>query len=303
MHDLELPNYYIADELPDNDAILQEILDFSFNQYQNNEEDYDLLNGDMEDNVNSIFANATTTNITATAIDNIFTNKYLKKDECSICVNNEKLMKCYHCIGHICKLCTTKIYKRGNSQLKCPFCNQQLDLAQLDTHNRNIYSSNKKIQNKINKHIYSPQYNKSMEDQEPNVEERNMLYAMQNCSIYNDSEYNSGSSDIESFNYNEEKDGEYTYLEPKIGFTTSMYGDNIEIVPFNKNRKKIIFSSKLYNCKYILILYLILIRFKCNNEWNDFITRFKNQMKCDHFKCSNYKKKFLWNTYLDILCY
>lgn len=304
MRDLEIFNNYIADELPDNDARLQEILDYSFNQYQNNEDNYDILNGDMEVNVDGIFANATTTNITVTEIDNIFTNKYLKKDECSICINNEKLIKCYHCVGHICKLCTTKIYKRGNRELKCPFCNQSLNLAQLDTHNRNVYSSNKKQRNTNTQYTNSPQYNTSMEDESLNVEEKNMQYALQNCSIYDDPEYNSGSSDIESYNYDETKDNEYSYLEPKIGFTTSMYGDYfIEIVPFNKNRKKIIFQSDLYNCKYLLILYLILIRFKCNDEWNNFATRFLNQINCDNFNSSNYRKKFLWDSYLNVLCY
>lgn len=302
MRDIEIYNNIIDNELPNNDATLQEILDYSFNQYQNHEDSMDFLDEDIDTNVDRIYSTAATTNITNPQIDNIFNNPHLKIDECSICINNSKLAKCYHCVGHICKLCTTKIYKRGYNNLKCPFCNQNLDLAQLDIHNRNIYSSKKQqLQPKQSKQSNS--YHNVIIGEGCNIEEKNMAYAAENLEIYSYSDYNSGSSDIETMAYDDSKDSDYLYLEPKVGFTTSLYGvDSIIIEPFNKNRKKIIFDKKLYNCKYLLILYLILVRIKCNTLWNNFAIRFFNQTNTEKFKSSNYRKRFLWNTYLDMLC-
>ncbi len=70
----------------------------------------------------------------------------------------------------------------------------------------------------------------------------------------------------------------------------------------NENRNKIMFPKNYYNCKYLLILYLILLKLKNNTEWNNFADRFNNQSRMDKFKdCSNYRKRFIWKSYLDIL--
>jgi hypothetical protein len=302
MHGTEYYNLDIDDELPDNDDILQEILNYSFQQYYNEDDDIDWMEGDMDNNVNTIYNTATTvTNTNVTQIDNIFKDTNLKRDECSICINNEKLIKCYQCVGHICKLCITKIYKKGNGKLKCPFCNKILNIAQLKIHNRNIYSSNTKNTIQQPNPCNSKQYN--IRDEELSVDEKNLTYTLANTEKYNNSDYDSNPENIESLKYKRENEGDFTYMEQKYGFTVSLYGDHIiHIKPFNKNRTPIMFACNLFNCKYLLILYLILIRFKDNSEWNCFIKKFDNYMKSDKFNSSsNYRKRFLWNSYLDLL--
>lgn len=311
MHDTELYNYYIADELPNDDDMLQEVLDYSFEQNEIIQDELYMLAEDMESNVNNIFATATT--ISITEIDNIFKNKNLKVDECSICINNDKLMKCYQCVGHICKSCTTNIYRRHNhGNIICPFCNQVLDLKQLQLHNRNVYSTPSTTKKQHHKQKQkqksnSTQYKNNEDDRNNNrnmynIEEQNLQYALENADRYANYDYNSGSSDIEAFDYDDSKRHEYSYNKSRVGFTTSMYGyDHIEINPINKNRKKIMFPNYYYNCKYLLILYLILLKYKSDNEWNDFVTRFMNQINNPNFKNSSYRKKFLWDSYVEIL--
>jgi len=302
MRDIDFNNNYIADELPNNDSALQEVLDFSFMHYELEREFYN-LNSDMESSVNNIYTIAST--ISVQEIDNIFSNKNLKTDECSICINNEKLMKCYHCVGHICKSCTMNIYRTNNQELKCPFCNQVLDLQQLTIHNRNVYSIPPTNKNRTKKKpkSNSNQYKCHRDQNIINIETNNLQYAIENVEKYNDSDYNSGSSDIEAFDYDDSKKNEFSYRDKKIGFKTSLYGyEFIQINPINNNRKKLVFPKKFYNCKYLLILYSILLEFKRDKEWNDFVTRFLNHGRMEKFQnSSNFRKRFIWQTYLDTL--
>ena len=79
--------------------------------------------------------------------------------------------------------------------------------------------------------------------------------------------------------------------EFKNGFNTSIYQTNyIRIQSFNKNRFDIILPLKLYNSKYIFILYLILIRMGNDTFWNNFSLLLTRKVNCKKFVESKNEK-------------
>ena len=140
------------------DEQLQSILDRSFNEYNNNS--YSNLlnditrcnhtqnhNNSILNNINSrieyinhFIDNIEETRInsnTRTEISNIF-NYSIKIDECTICTEKNKLLKCHSCEGYYCDICLKKIYIDTQ---KCAYCNTKLNIENLKNENIKEYDN------------------------------------------------------------------------------------------------------------------------------------------------------------------
>ena len=304
--------------------------DANINSYLINQTINDNTNNQIDNRINNIYENIKTyTDNNYIVIDNIFKCKHLKSLECSICCNHAISVKCHDCTGTLCKECLKNIYKFNRGQPKCPFCTKQINLYQLKSHNMKSYVP-KKNRNINNEYIDVPKYIlKFVDENEDKVEDREQtptpkypvspfgtspdenyskLPTSREIIIYNlekyknNSDYDSGSEHIKTLDFDKDNNfHNYDFYEFKNGFNTSIYQTNyIRIQSFNKNRFDIILPLKLYNSKYIFILYLILIRMGNDTLWNNFSLLLTRKVKCKKFvESKNEKKKFLWNKYLE----
>ena len=294
------------------DEQLQSILDRSFNEYNNNS--YSNLlnditrcnhtqnhNNSILNNINSrieyinhFIDNIEETRInsnTRTEISNIF-NYSIKIDECTICTEKNKLLKCHSCEGYYCDICLKKIYIDTQ---KCAYCNTKLNIENLKNENIKEYD-NYIFELKQVREIEIENERKSKEENERKLREENELKKF--SLLYLESDYDSNSDEIEELVYDEHIHANcFNYKNNKYGFTTSLYKHQIIIRSNNKYYYDIYLPKEFYNIKYLHLLYLILLEINKNKElWNGFAIDLKTQLKSEIFiKHKNKKKHYLWN--------
>jgi hypothetical protein len=133
--------FSIRDYFDDDLQNIQDVLDASFEQYSNEinssynsyteDSSYGYMFNDEDDNhndSNKYYGNKGTKDKKLdkenSKIKNLFDNYYCNQDDCLICTNHSKLIKCGRCSGEYCIECFKKIYFKGD----CAYCNIRIVL-------------------------------------------------------------------------------------------------------------------------------------------------------------------------------
>lgn len=308
------------------DSQLQNILDYSFQEYYNNDNRTDQnynrtdQNYNMDEYVDREYDRAKSiSDSKLNILNSIFRSNRLKVDECSICTETKVRIKCYSCVGYLCKDCIVNIYKHNNGNLKCPYCQNDINIHRLkrsvqnsnrtsEVHNknrnRNIESNNSNMSNIIHSSVSCSSSNKQNCIKEQTCSNEDIKYIKSNIRKYNDSDYDSNSERNDCSYFTDKNSSMFSNLSNKNNnnnkFKTYIYNHKfIKIESFCKNKIDIELPLKFYNCKYIFILYKILIKMIDNQKWNNFALLLMNKIRTRELYYKNYKKKFLWCKYLE----
>jgi len=269
---LNVREYQNNSDYINSDSQLQNILDYSFQEYYNND-NRTTQNYNMDEYVDREYDRAKSiSDNKLNILNSIFRSNRLKIDECSICTETKVRIKCYNCVGYLCKDCIINIYKHNNGNLKCPYCQNDINIHRLkrtiQNSNRTSEVNNRNIENNIHSNIGCS----SRKEQKCRNED--IKYIKSNIRKYNDSDYDSNSEKIECSYFTDKNSNMFSNLsncKNNNKFKTYIHNNKfIKIESFCKNKIDIELPLKFYNCKYLFILYKILIKMVDNQKWNNF---------------------------------
>jgi hypothetical protein len=272
-----------GDYMHDNE-ILQNVINISFEEYYNFEdEEYDVDDDDSSYNKYNDTHDVSTLN----KIHKLFNKYSIVEEECNICTDTCKLIRCQQCSGEYCEDCFKKIYKNGI----CSYCSIKLDLDDVINTNKIAYDNNvleKNIAKNITENVL--------------IQGENLEFNKNISKLYINPHYNSDSDelfdDTSNYTFNNNDCNKKTIYSCNNKFIAFLENKYIRIQSNKKNRNTLIIPSGYYNQKYLLLLYSILEKFKNNKDWNTFVNLLNNRVKDEKFnKHRNFKKYMLWKQY------